>query len=179
MKTFIITVGILLGIVTTSAQEIKSTIGERITKYIPVMEPKPCSIFLVDYGSKVETTQLWTKKLGLVPAEIMNPTDTTQYVLQYLDPDNPNVIYGFIHRKNTNIYMGGFCFIKFKSPLVAIEELEKLKTQLYLYWGNRDKEKTNAKSVCNDDNTNRFITISRTNEGLMITHFSLTHMLQK
>lgn len=179
MRNLFITLTILFAIISSSGQEIKSTVGERITKYIPVMQPKPCSIFLVDYGSKVETTQLWSKKLGLVPVDTMNPADTTQYILQYLDPDNPNIIYGFIHRKNTNIYLGGFCFIKFKSPLVAIEEMEKLKTQLYLYWGNPDQEKTNAKSVCKDDNTNRFITISRTNEGLMVTHFSLTHLLQK
>lgn len=174
MKTFIVTAAILLSVITASAQQIKSTMEERLTKYIPVLKPRPCSVFLVDYTATEGTVKDWAQKLGLKPLETMYPNDTTQYILQYFDPENPSIIYGFIHKKKSRTYIGAFVFIKFKDHFSAIERLDDLKSQLYFNWGNDDKEKTSASSKCQSDGTDRFISVRRTNDILMITTMSLT-----
>lgn len=178
MKHIFVTLAILVGTITIPAQDIKSTIEQRLTKYIPLMNPTPCSVFLVDYESSETTVKMWAQKFGLKPIETLYPNDTTQYILQYVDPENVNVIYGFIMKKSTKIYIGTFAFITFKDHFTAFEEFEKMKTRFYLEWGNDSRDKTNAKKVCQTDGSTRFITINRTNNSLMITTVCLNLMLR-
>ena len=173
MRNIFITVAILFGIITTSAQDMKSTLEERLTKYIPLLNPTPCSVFLVDYESTEGTVKMWASKLGLKQVQTMYPDDTTQYVLQYLDHENANVVYGFIFKKKSKMYIGTYVFLTFKDHFAAIEEFEKLKTKLYFGWGNDTREKSNAKKVCQTDGTTRFITSTRTSNNLMITTICL------
>lgn len=178
MKTLFITLALLFGVLTSSAQEMKSTIEERLTKYIPILNPTPCSVFLVDYESTEGTVKMWAGKLGLKQVETMYPDDTSQYILQYVDHENPNIVYGFIFKKKSKTYIGTYVFLQFKDHFSAIEELEKLKTKFYFGWDNDSREKTNAKKVCQTDGTTRFITVNRTNNNLMITTICLNLLIQ-
>jgi hypothetical protein len=178
MRTLFITIAILFGVLTSSAQEMKSTIEERLTKYIPILNPTPCSVFLVDYESTEGTVKMWAGKLGLRQVETMYPDDTTQYILQYVDHENPNIVYGFIFKKKSKMYIGTYVFIVFKDHFTAIEELEKLKTKFYFGWDNDTREKTNAKKNCQTDGSTRFITVNRTNNNLMITTICLNLMMR-
>lgn len=173
VKTIFIVTSILLGVVVSSGQEIKSTLEERLTKYIPMLNPRPCSVLLVDYESTEGTVKMWAQKLGLKPVDIMYPDDTTQYILQYLDHESPSIIYGFIMKKKTKMYIGTYVYMQFKDHFAAIERLDDLKTQFYLNWGNTVKEKTTAKQDCQSDGSTRFISASRTKDGLMITTICL------
>lgn len=173
MKTIFVTVAILFGVLTSSAQEMKSTIEERLTKYIPILNPTPCSVFLVDYESTEGTVKMWAGKLGLKQVETMYPNDTSQYILQYVDYENPNIVYGFIFKKKSKMYIGTYVFIVFKDHFTAIEELEKLKTKFYFGWDNDTREKTSAKKICQTDGSIRFITANRNNNNLMITTLCL------
>lgn len=179
MRTIFITLVLLFGVITSSAQEIKSTLEQRLTKYIPLMNPTPCSVFLVDYESTEGTVKMWAQKLGLKPVEVMYPNDTTQYILQYVDYENPNIVYGFIMKKKTKTYIGTYLFLAFKDHFTAFEELEKLKTKFYFEWGNDTRDKTNAKKVCQTDGSTRFITVNRTNNNLMITTICLNLMMEQ
>ena len=176
MKSFIITAGILLSVITASSQQIKSTVGERLTKYIPLLKPTPCSVFLVDYTATEGTVKTWADNLGLRQISTMYPDDSAQYVLQYVDPENSNILYGFVHKKKTRTYIGAFAFIQFKDHFTAIEQMNDIQTQMYFGWGNRTKEETNARATCSADGTDRFITVSRNGNTLMITTISLTLM---
>ena len=178
MKTLFLMVVILSGYVVSSAQEMKSTLEERLTKYIPIMNPTPCSVFLVDYESTEGTVKMWAEKLGLKPVDVMYPDDTTQYILQYIDHESPSIMYGFIMKKKSKMYIGTYVYMQFKDHFAAIERLDDLKTQFYFHWGNDVKEKTNAKQLCQTDGSNRFITASRTNGGLMITTICLNLMIR-
>jgi|APGre2960657404_1045060.scaffolds.fasta_scaffold13454_9 hypothetical protein len=173
MRTLFIITALLFGVMTSSAQDIKSTLEQRLTKYIPILNPRPCSVFLVDYESTEGTVKMWAEKLGLKPVDVMYPDDTTQYILQYVDHESPSIVYGFIMKKKTKMYIGTYVYMQFKDHFAAIERLEDLKTQFYFHWGNDVKEKTNAKQNCQTDGSNRFITVSRTNDGLMITTICL------
>lgn len=173
MKTIIITLTILFGVITSSSQEIKSTLEERLTKYIPILKPRPCSVFLVDYESTEGTVKMWAQKLGLKPIDVMYPDDTTQYILQYVDHESPSIIYGFIMKKKGKTYIGTYVYLQFKDHFAAIERLEDLKTQFYFNWGNDVREKTTAKQNCQTDGSSRFISASRTKDGLMITTICL------
>ncbi len=177
MKTIFITLVLLFGVMTSSAQDIKSTLEQRLTKYIPILNPRPCSVFLVDYESTEGTVKMWAEKLGLKPVDVMYPDDTTQYILQYVDHESPSIIYGFIMKKKSKMYIGTYVYLQFKDHFAAIERLEDLKTQFYFHWGNDVKEKTTAKQNCQTDGSNRFITATRTNDGVMITTICLNLML--
>ena len=179
MKSLFVTLVILFGVMTSSAQEIKSTLEQRLTKYIPLMNPTACSVFLVDYESTEGTVKMWASKMGLKPVDVMYPNDTNQYVLQYVDYENPNIVYGFIMKKNTKMYIGTYVFLTFKDHFTAFEELEKLKTKFYFEWGNDTRDKTSAKKVCQTDGTTRFITVNRTNNNLMITTICLNLLIQE
>lgn len=173
MKTIITTAIILFGVFTSSAQQMTSTVEERLTKYIPILKPRPCSVFLVDYESTEGTVKMWAQKLGLKPIDAMYPDDTTQYILQYVDHESPSIIYGFIFKKKSKMYIGTYVYFQFKDHFAAIEQLEDLKNQFYLNWGNNVKEKTTAKQDCQTDGSTRFISASRTKDGLMVTTICL------
>lgn len=178
MKTLFITIAILFGTITLSAQEIKSTLEQRLTKFIPALNPSPCSVFLVDYESTEGTVKMWAGKLGLKQVQTMYPDDTSQYILQYVDHESPSIIYGFIFKKKSKMYIGTYVFLTFKDHYAAIEELEKLKNRFYFEWDNDTREKTNAKKICQTDGSNRFITVNRTNNNLMITTICLNLMIR-
>ena len=178
MRTIFISLVFLFGVMSSSAQEIKSTLEQRLTKYIPLMNPTPCSVFLVDYESTEGTVKMWASKLGLKQVETMYPADTTQYVLQYVDHESPNIVYGFIFKKKSKMYIGTYVFLPFKDHFTAIEELEKLKTRFYFEWDNDTREKTNAKKNCQTDGSTRFITVSRNANSLMITTICLNLMIR-
>ena len=73
MKSLFVTLVILFGVMTSSAQEIKSTLEQRLTKYIPLMKHTACSVFLVDYESTEGTVKMWASKMGLKPVDVMYP----------------------------------------------------------------------------------------------------------
>lgn len=178
MKNMFIIIGLLFCVISASAQEMKSTLEERLTKYIPIVNPSPCSVFLVDYESTEGTVKMWASKLGLKQVSPMYPDDTTQYILQYVDYENPNIVYGFIFKKKSKMYIGTYVFLTFKDHFTAIEELEKLKTRFYFEWGNDTRDKTSAKKICQTDGTTRFITVNRTSNNLMITTICLDLMIR-
>lgn len=179
MRIIFITLAILFGVVTSSTQEMKSTVEERLTKYIPILNPTPCSVFLVDYESTEGTVKSWANKFGLKQIQTMYPDDTTQYILQYLDHENPSIMYGFIFKKKTKTYIGTYVFLTFKDHFGAIEELEKLKSKFYFMWDNDSREKTSARKVCQTDGMSRFITTTRNSNNLMITIVCLDLLVNK
>lgn len=169
MKFVAIIFAVIFSVGTAFSQGMESTLEERLTKYMPFFEPRPCSVFLVDFKSPSHGVKVWAEMLGLQPVEIFYPQDTTQYILQYTDPDNPSIVYGFIINKKTDMYIGTYVHLQFKNHFMAIERLEDLKKTMYLHWGSKNRDTTSVSRKCASDDMTHFITASRTGEMLMVT----------
>lgn len=140
-------------------------------KEIPVLNSTPCSKYLVEFGSDVETLTLKAKEVGLVFIDSIGyPRDSNHYILQYsADTVNQTVVIAFILNKSSNRYNGIICFIRSRDIPEAIIEFESAKEMISKNWGTLNPNKNYKVSKCVVDGVKRIINYNTSGKNNTLT----------
>lgn len=166
MKNLLMLVVILtMGIGTSFGQVV--TFQDRITRYFPILNPRPCSVWMLDWNSSESEVMAESKRLGLSYQDSARSDDNKKKFLIFKDPDK-GVHYNFIFGEFG--YEMFICQLTYKSPADAQSRLNDLSNEIWLYWGAKERV---SNSVTDCDQTGQKVGIrgSRDKSDVTLTFF--------
>lgn len=135
------------------------SIEDRQSLYMPVHDPKPCSVFLLDFGSTREKVVREAVRIGLVEEECdTSTTGSGSIFCMFSEPEYADT-YTFVFDSN-GVY-NSFMFKEKKTEVAyAVRQHEKYIEKLWLNW-DAERGEERANSNCSYSNQKRFVSIHR------------------
>lgn len=133
---FIILVMVVSSFISTAQPQESTNIQERISLYVPILQPPQCITYLTEFGVGKNIVDAYAKTIGMQYFGTMElPNLDGIYSSVYLDPENlvgvngrqttEHVVYGFVFTPDGE-YFSFSTNIKFKTPKLAKEFQSKL-----------------------------------------------------
>ena len=147
------------------SREKNLSIYVRLTNVIPMIDPQPCSSFLLPFGVNESDVRKAAKKERLK----FHKRDTIgngAYLLYYVDPDTEWITYAFSF-SSEKIYTGIVMQSLYRDEETAKIELDRLLSNMISRWDINFEENA-ASSTCTNDGLGRFMLIDMNGELLTI-----------
>jgi hypothetical protein len=130
---------------------------DELESIMPILNPIPCSVFLVDFGSTIDEVKLMAKNKGIN----LDETDSTRLVYQ-ISESKVTIDYEF-EFNNQGKYTGFGALITYKLKQNATNHYKNLKKILNSKWGKvskMDSGDLGAIKECMSDGKEKFIMLS-------------------
>lgn len=142
-----------------TAQRIFTT-EERQSLYMPVNDPKPCSVFLLDFGSSKEKVLQEASRIGLVIEDTIDFLETQYRTIKYRYSEPEYAMYYTFGFDADGKYQS-FTYETNKTEVAyAVRAYEQYLQQLWLHWDAK-KDNDAVFKECPHNNERRFAYVSR------------------
>lgn len=137
----------------------------RMTNVIPMLDPQPCSSYLLPFGATEAEIKSAAKREGLKLFK-RESLDNGSYIIYYIDPDTKHIIYGFSFARDKS-YAGIVIQSFFKDEAIAKDQQDRLLRNMISRWS-LNLEENSASSICTNDGLGRFMLIDLKGDLLTI-----------
>lgn len=141
------------------AQQVDSriTLNDRISTYMPVMQPRPCSVWLTKWGASADDVKAAAKRIGLQLADSTPLFDADAMIYIYTEPD-AEIYYSFSVISGT--YSIFTCTMSYNEVAHAEERFDEATNDLKAHWGT-DGTVTASTAQCDQTKKNVKIEVGK------------------
>lgn len=149
------------------AQQVDSriTLNDRISKYMPVMQPRPCSVWLTMWGASADEIKAEAKRIGLQLADSTPLVDADAMIYIFTEPD-AEIYYSFsVINGSYNLFT---CTMSYNEDAHAEERFVGATRDLQAHWGGDDTVST-ATALCDQTKKNVKIEVGKSRRIVTFT----------
>lgn len=160
---------VVLGAMSASAQKID--FETRVKKYVPILEPRPCSVWMVEWGASKSEVLKEAKRLGMLFMDSSTTTDGTSLMLTFQEPDK-ELYYTFVVGKVG--FKMFICQMSFNSAVDAQARVDEVSRDFIIYWDSSSNSSSNRyQSVCKETSESVGASVSRNKATVMLSAYVL------
>jgi hypothetical protein len=145
------------------------TFEERTNLYMPVNEPRPCSVYLLDFGTDKQSVFDEAKRIGLVYDTTYN---VSGYTICCFEEPKYDTRYQY-WMDSTDRYMGFVYKTRKTEVAFAVQTFEKYVNDIWMYW-NGEKDETSATAECIYSGKKYRIRVTRDRDNVDLTILLMT-----
>ncbi|MBK7412729.1 MAG: hypothetical protein IPI29_09275 [Ignavibacteria bacterium] len=106
---------------------------DRITKHMPVLQPRPCSVWLTKWGASADVVNAEARRIGLKLVDSTSLLDEEATIYTYTEPDEAEIYYCFSVIRG--VYSVFTCTLSYNDGSHAKARLDEATKDLQDHWG--------------------------------------------
>jgi hypothetical protein len=146
MKALALVIVVLCSSVVGRAQQSdpKITLDDRLSKYMPALQPRPCSVWLTNWGASGDAVKAEAKRIGLELVDSTSLPDGDAIIYMYTEP-SAEIYYSFsVIDGSYNLFT---CSLSYNDLAEAKARYDAALQDLREHWGG-DGKSTSTTAVC-------------------------------